>query len=117
MENHESPVEQLIQKVEAYGKTTFELYKCTAISESAGVISNIASKLIFAIFMMLFLSMVNIGASLWIGTIFNEPFYGFFIVALFYLVVGLVIYLLRNDLLKTPISNRIIKSFMKEELQ
>lgn len=117
MENQESPIEQLIQKVEDYGKTTFELYKCTAVSESAGFISNIASKLIFTVVMILFLSLVNIGASLWIGTLLNEPYFGFFIVALFYLVAGLVIYLLRNELLKTPISNWIIKSFMKEELQ
>ncbi len=117
MENQESPIEQLIDKVEAYGKTTFELYKCTAISESAGFISNIASKFVVIAFIMLFLSLFNIGASLWIGSMLEEPYYGFFIVALFYLVAGLVIYLLRNDLLKTPISNKIIKSFMKEELQ
>jgi len=117
MENQESPVEQLIEKAEDYVKTTFELYKCQAVSNASDFITDIAAKMFLTIFMVMFLSMVNIGAALWIGKLLEEPYYGFFIVALFYLLVGLAVYLFRNDLLKTPISNSIIKSFMKEELQ
>lgn len=117
MENNPSPVEELIGKVEDYTKTTFELYKYHAVSTSAGFLSNVAAKMILSVMAILFLILISIGASLWIGEMLPEPYYGFFAVGLFYLLCGWLIYLLRNDLLKTPISNRIIKSFLKEELQ
>ena len=113
MENKTSTLELLLEKIEAYGKTTVELYKCHAASTTADVVSNVVSKLILCITILIFLFMVNIGAALWIGKLLNETYYGFFAVALFYLVLGIVLYLLRNELIKTPVSNRIIKSFMK----
>ncbi len=116
MENPASLVEELIDKAEAYGKTTLELYKCNVVSTSAEVFSSLIAKLVLTLIIVLFLFMVNIGAALWIGELLNQPYYGFFIVALFYLVLGSLLYLLRNEWLKAPISNKIIKSIMKEEL-
>ena len=116
MENHASTVEKLIKEVENYGKTTLELYKCNAVATAADVFSSLASKLILTLIIVLFLFMINIGAALWIGEILNQPYYGFFIVAVFYLVLGSLLYLLRNPWLKTPINNSVIKSIMKEEL-
>lgn len=117
METNASPVEELFTKVEDYTKTTFELYKCHAVSASAGFLSNVASKLILSVFVILFLIIVSIGTALWAGEMLGEPYYGFFSVALFYLVFGLFIYLFRNDILKRPISNKIIRRFLKEKLQ
>lgn len=116
MENHASTLENLIKEVENYGKNTLELYKCNAVATTAEIFSDIFTKLILTLIIVLFLFMVNIGAALWIGELLNQPYYGFFIVALCYLVLGSLLYLLRNAWLKTPISNSIIKSIMKEEL-
>lgn len=113
MENKTSTLELLLEKIEAYGKTSFELYKCQAIATSSEVISNLAAKLVFIVLIMLALFMINIGVAFWIGDLLNKTYYGFFVVALFYIIVGVVCYLLRRELIKTPISNSIIKSFLK----
>lgn len=117
MENNASPVETLIEKIEDYSKTSFELYKCQAVAGAAGFLSNVASKLIISVIAVLFLILLSIGAALWMGELLNEPYYGFFVVSLFYLLIGLLVYLFRNDWLKTPISNKIIRRFLNEKLQ
>ena len=116
MENHTSPLDKLIEKVEAYSKTTLELYKCNVVAASAEVVSNLAAKLVLTLILIMFVIMVNIGAALWIGELLNQPYYGFFAVALFYLLLGFILYLLRNEWIKVPISNKIIESIMKEKL-
>lgn len=113
MENKKSTLELLIEKIETFGKTSVELYKCHAVSTSADIVSNLAAKIILSVIIILFVIMANIGAALWIGALLEETYYGFFVVAGFYLLLGIVLYFLRNELIKTPISNGIIKNFMK----
>lgn len=113
MEHRTTTLDILLEKIEAYGKTSFELYKCQAVDATAGIVSSLIAKMVIIGTIVLALFMLNIGAALWIGDLLHETYYGFFAVAGFYLVLGIVFYLLRNELIKTPISNRIIRNFLK----
>ena len=66
----------------------------------------------FGLFIASFFLMLNIGLALLIGRAIGEIYYGFFIVAGFYLVVIAILYSLRDKWLKAPISNLIIKSIL-----
>jgi hypothetical protein len=112
MEKQQNPIGSLFEKAEDYLETRMDLYRLRAIDKSSDVLSSIAARLVIALFIASFFLMLNIGLALLIGRSIGEVYYGFFIVAGFYLVVIAILYALRDKWLKAPISNLIIKSIL-----
>jgi hypothetical protein len=104
----------LYEKAENYTKTSLELLKLKTVSSVADVVSTLASKIAVGVVVAFFTLFLNIGISLWVGKELGEYYYGFFIMALFYLIVAIVIHKTHHKLIKTPIGNTIISSILKE---
>jgi hypothetical protein len=113
MNNKEASITNLLEAAEDYGKTTIELLKLNTIDKSA----NIASAFVvqFIIFMVAIMAVVaaNIGLALWIGFLLGRVYYGFFIVAGFYFLLVLLIFILRKYI-KEPVRNNIIKFMLQK---
>jgi hypothetical protein len=114
MENSTTTIEKLIEKSEIYAKTTLELCKYEAVYKSADIFSNLAVKMAITLVVVLFLLLVNVGLALWVGQELGEVYYGFFIIAFVYLFLALLIYIFREDWVKTPVSNFIINKMKNE---
>lgn len=108
MKTHTDSIEALVERAEQYGKASLELYRLKAIARSADIASSLASKLLVAAFFSLFFLVLNIGAALWIGESLGKLYLGFFIVAAFYAMIVIVLYVSRDKLIKTPLRNSII---------
>ncbi|WP_428231635.1 hypothetical protein [Flavobacterium sp.] len=104
----------LYEKAENYTKTSLELIKLKTVSSAADVLSTLTSKIAVGAVVAFFTLFLNIGISLWVGKLLGEYYYGFFIVALFYLIVAIVMYKAQHTLIKTPIGNLIVSSILKE---
>ncbi|MBF4491888.1 hypothetical protein IRZ83_04485 [Flavobacterium sp. JLP] len=104
----------LYEKAENYTKTSLELLKLKTVSSVADVVSSLTSKIAVGAVVAFFTLFLNIGLSLWIGKELGEYYYGFFIMALFYLVVAIVLLKTQHKLIKTPLGNMIISSILKE---
>ncbi|MNG19862.1 hypothetical protein D3C84_1040680 [compost metagenome] len=104
----------MYEKAEDYTKTSLELIKLKTVAASADVLSSLTSKIAVGAVVAFFTLFLNIGISLWIGKELGEYFYGFFIVALFYLIVAIVLLKTQHKLIKTPIGNMIVSSILKE---
>jgi hypothetical protein len=104
----------MYEKAENYTKTSLELIKLKTVSAVADVLSSLTSKIAVGAVVAFFTLFLNIGISLWIGKELGEYFYGFFIVALFYLIVAIVLLKTQHSLIKTPIGNMIVSSILKE---
>ncbi|WP_316635576.1 hypothetical protein [uncultured Flavobacterium sp.] len=104
----------LYEKVENYTKTSLELIKLKTVSTSADILSTLTSKIAVGAVVAFFTLFLNIGISLWIGKLLGAYYYGFFIMALFYLIVAIVMHKTQHKLIKTPIGNMIISSILKE---
>ena len=115
MENCMTTLEKLFEKTEIYVKTSIELYKLEAVYKSANIISSITVKLIMAIVFVLFFLFLNIGMALLIGKYFGEWHYGFFAMALFYMLIAGIILLFQNELIKNPTCNFIIRKTIKKD--
>jgi tetrahydromethanopterin S-methyltransferase subunit B len=113
MNNNPTAVETLFEKIEDYTKTTIELTKLKTIDKSADVLSSLISRLIVSLAAGMFMLLLNFGLSYWIGEMLGNSYYGFFIVALFYLLVSIILYTNRNSWIKLPISNSIIAKILK----
>lgn len=108
MNNNATPVESLFQKAEDYGRTTIELFKLNAIDKSANIFSSLAAQLTIIIIATLFILIVSIGVAFWIGDLLGKTYYGFFVVAGVYALVGLLLYIFRRQWIKEPVNNSII---------
>ena|ERR1051326_3462351 len=108
METKYNSVELLIETAEEYGKTSVELYRLKTIDKFADIISSLVSKLTVIIAFILFFLILNIGTSLWIGNVLGKTYLGFFIVAAFYALIAIILYLFKNKWIKSPLRNSII---------
>lgn len=111
-----TPIATFFERVEEYGKSTMELLKLNAIDKSADVVSSLVSRLAVLMTLALSIIIINIGIALWIGKELGETYYGFLIIGFFYTMVTLLLHMFRNQWVKNPISNSIIKQMLKEKI-
>ena len=97
-----------------YLETRWNLGVLDASEKAAGVVSSMAAALIVGVVGTFTLLFASLGAALLIGNSLNSLAAGCFIVALFYAVVGSVLYVVRDGFIKIPVINSFIKRFYYE---
>jgi len=115
MEEKVTLIESLVEKAENYADSSIDLLKLKAIDKSSDMVSSLVSTLIIAAVVLCITFMVNIGAALWIGELIGNAYYGFFIVAFFYILVVIVLCIFKSELLKMPLRNSIITHIREEK--
>ncbi len=112
MENQESTVELLIDRVKGYAETRIDLLRLKAIDKSTSFLSLLISMIVVILVGFIAFLVLSIGIALLLGDLLGKSYYGFFIVAGFYLITGLVLYLFKDKVLKVPMANSMIKKLM-----
>jgi hypothetical protein len=113
MEQQETALENLLDRTEEYGKSTLELIKLKALDKSSDIVSSVVPHSVVLILVSSFLLFFNLGMALWLGEILGESFYGFFTVAVFYVIIGLVIHFFMHKWIKKSVRNYVIKQMLK----
>lgn len=113
IEDRKEMIEDLFEKTEEYIKTNVHLIKLKAVDKAAGVVGSLVAKVAVIVLGFFFLMMINFGIAMWLGEVLGKMHYGFMIVAGFYALLTLIVYLLRDSIIKTPISNSIISQMLK----
>ena len=108
MDPQKNLIDPLLEKVESYGKTSFELMKLKALAKTADVSSTLFSRSLFILFVSFFAFTINIAVALWIGDLLGKTYYGFLIVSAFYALASIIL-LIVHPSIKTRINNTIIK--------
>lgn len=108
-ENATNIIESLIEKAEDYGKTSFKLTKLVALEAVTNVLSILITRVSVILVFSLFIFVLSIGASLAIGEMTGKVYYGFFIVAGFYLLTGIALHFLLHKWIKKQLTHLIIK--------
>jgi hypothetical protein len=118
-ENPEEPAnsrtQELFDQIRDYVNTQVEIVKLEAIGKASvatGTLA-VAATLVF-LFVCVFI-LANIGLAILIGDAIGNGFSGFFIVAGFYLLVAVILYLMRDTLVKKVISPKLIGAMMPDE--
>ena len=113
MNDDTTPIATLFERAEDYTKTTIKLLKLTAVDKSAEIVSSLFSLLVVSMTVVLSIIIISIGVALWLGKLLGDAFYGFFIIGAFYMLVAILFRIFREQWLKYPVSNSIIKQMMK----
>ena len=109
METPAIAIETLFERLEAYGKTTIELTRLRALETIIFVMTTLITRLSVAVVLSLFALVLSVGVALFLGEQLGKIYYGFFVVAAFYLVAGLVLNSFLFDWIKKPVHDLIIK--------
>ena len=114
MENQvKDNIESLFEKTGDYLETRIDLYKLKTVDTSSDLISSLVSKVIVLLVFAIFTIIVNVGIALFLGELLGRSYYGFFVVAGFYLITGLIFYSMRRKWFKEPIADSLIKKLLK----
>ncbi len=106
-------IESLFERVEVYGKTTYELSKLKLLKTATVVVPSLITKIIVILMILMFTVFFTIGIALYLGELLGKLYYGLFIIAAFYLIVGIVFHFFLHNWIKKPISNLIIKQALQ----
>jgi len=113
MEDKTKLIESLYERAADYGKTTFELVKLQALDKTSDVVSTIIPHSIVFVLFASFMIFLNLGLAFWLGEILGKIFFGFFVIAGFYVIIGLILHFFMHGWIKWKIRNYIIKQFLK----
>lgn len=108
-----SLIEELVGRTETYSKTTFQLAKLQSLEATTTVATSLVARLSVIAVFTLFVLVLNIGIALWLGELLGKSYYGFFIVAAFYLIAGVVLHFFLLRWIKKPMSDLIISQALK----
>lgn len=115
MEDKAAPVEVLVERTQAYIKSSIQLFKLKATDKLAEIVSNIASSFVIVVIVALFCVNLNIAIALLLGDLLGKAWLGFVLVSGFYAFAGIIIYLLRDKWIKKPLRNSIIEQLLMDE--
>jgi len=109
MEKATDIIESLFERAEEYGKTSFKLTKLIALEAVTNILTVLVTRLSIILVISLVIFVLSIGASLALGEWLGKTYYGFFIVAGFYLLVGLLLHSFLQRWIKKLVTDLIIK--------
>jgi len=113
METASNAIESLFERTEAYSRTTYELSKLKLLETVNIVVTSVIARLSVILMVSMFSFVLSIGIALWLGDILGKAYYGFFIVAGFYLAAGIMLHFFLHKWVKKPISELIIKQALQ----
>ena len=107
--------ESLMHNAREYAETRLNLLILDAQEKAADTAASMVTGAVLGVLGLFLLFFLSIGAAWYIGDITGSPFIGFFAVAAFYAVVGLIVFLARNAMIKMPVAHSIIKKITLNE--
>ena len=109
MSNSEK-IDEFTYTLKEYVTIQFDLLKMEAAEKVSVFGSEVTSGIIMLVWGLLFVIFISLGAGFYISSILGNTYIGFLLVAAFYFVVGLILFLGRKLFVKKPVKNKIIKS-------
>jgi len=108
-------MEELLDKIKDYLNTRMRLSKLTLIEKGVLLFANLITDGLVIIFIILAFLFVSLALGFYISELLGNSFGGFFIVSLFYFVLAIIIYLIKDKYLEKPIINNMVKKILKGE--
>lgn len=115
MEPEPNKVESLLQNANEHLETKLKLLKWKVALKSSEIISGNASRLVLLAFLSLFVFVLSIAIGFYLGDLLGKVYYGFFVLAGFYGLCILIVYLFKDKWIKIPVSNGIIQKMTNDE--
>lgn len=103
-----SQLQDIATKAGELVETKAEILKLQLAGKTSETLSSVISLIAIVSMFGVALTIISIGLAFWLGLILGKIYYGFFIVGGFYAVMGVLLVVFREKLVKRPLSNLII---------
>jgi hypothetical protein len=113
MDDHARLLELLLEKATDYGKTSLELVKLKTLDKTTEIVSSLIPISIVILLTISFLLFLNLGLAFWLGEVLGKSYYGFFVVAAFYILAAIIIHFFLSKWIKKLVGNYFIKHMLK----
>jgi ABC-type uncharacterized transport system fused permease/ATPase subunit len=113
MEENIKMIKSLLENTAEYGKTSLKLIKLKALDKTSDVVSSLVPRLVVVIIFGSSLLFLSLGLAFWLGEILGNNSVGFYVIAAFYVMVGIIFQLFLNKWLKKLVSNNFLKQVLK----
>jgi hypothetical protein len=112
MEDNTNRFETLFERAADYVEASYELARLKAVRETSDVVSTWIPHAIVLVFVSTCVLLFNLGVALWLGELLDNIFFGFFIVAGFYLMIALTLHFIFYKWIKKSIRQYFIKQLL-----
>lgn len=112
--SHNIEIEALTKSIEDYVVTNYELVKLEATETSSVIASGLVSGFLLVITGILVLFFISLWLGFYISYRMGDSYSGFTIVAGFYLLTGLVLYVSRKKLIEQRIRDNMIRKMFNK---
>ena len=113
VEEKTAMVELLIERATDYGKTSYQLIRLKVLAQTSDFVSTLLPRLLVGLLVIVCLLFGSLGLSSWLGEVLGKPYYGAFVFAGIYAVLGLFIHFFLHRRIKRTISNYIFFKVLK----
>jgi len=115
MEETFTKIEELVSHVKEYADTHINSAKLSIAEKSSKVISSLLAFFIVILVLFFFTIFAGIAIALLLSEWIGKMYAGFLIVAVIYLLAGMIIWSAREKILRLPIMNAMIKRMFDSE--
>lgn len=113
MEDTAAFVETLVKRTAEYSKVSYALIKLKTVEKTSDLVSTAIPYVILGFLMAAFLVFLSLGMASLLGGMLGHLYLGMFLVATFYGVVGVSIYVFLGKWLKAMLSDFIVNLILK----
>lgn len=115
MEDQKRNSEQILQDLKEYSDLRIDLLKLQIVENLSQVLSILLISLILVLMLTIALFYGSMAFVFWTASYWGTFIPGFCIIALFFIVLGFILYLLRNKLFINPLVRAFCKIFFKSK--
>jgi hypothetical protein len=106
---------ELSDSLKRYFILNIEIIKLEATRHLSNIGPKFITSIIVGVFLFMFVISLNIGAGLYLSTLFNDLYTGFAIVSGFNLLIAVVLLIGRKKIIENPFRDKIIKKILEEK--
>lgn len=115
MERTFKNAEDLTASVKEYVETRVDELKVSFVEKTSAIISNVLAGILIAVIFSFCVILASVGLAFWAGIQLGSVWMGFLAVACFYLVSGVIVWLLRGSIIRRPVMNTLIRQLFKND--
>lgn len=101
--------EQLFSNVKSYLETRLDIIILNIEDKVSDILSSVATVLIISVISLMVVFFVSVGVAWWIGNAMQNSSVGFFIVGGFYLLLMILVAVFKDQWIKLPVINALLK--------
>ena len=115
MEQTWTKAEELGKTIKEYINNRTDQLKLTAAEKTAVLVSLLMAAMIIAVFFVFAVLFLAIALSVYMGEVFGALYYGFLFTAAVILVLGMIVWIFRKQMIQYPLMNALLKHLFTEE--